>query len=319
MPLSAADKTAVVPLVSRPAREFPDVEGRGNRIVRSAMALKRQREKSRDKSARRRKRHRDEDALGDAAPPRKVPKTIEALRDYDDETGRPVTAEQARAVNDEFSNILAGEVKPNVLITTAVKAGVMSYDFVKAVLPVFPNSVYYERKRTTIAELSAFATAGDFSDILIIKEDKKKLSTLIHTHLPVGPTAVYKITSFVPAKDIRGHGRSTSHTPEVLLNNFSTELGLRVGRMLGSLFPHDPNFIGRQAATFHNQRDFIFFRFHRYVFGAGRDKARLQELGPRFTLKLQGLQKGTFEDPLKAKHEWTNSTKKDVARRRFFL
>jgi ribosome production factor 1 len=319
MPQVAAEERAPAPVVGRPAREFPDVQSRGNRIVRSAMALKRQREKSRDKAARRRKRHRDEDALGDAAPPRKVPKTIERLREYDDETGRPVTAEQARAVDDEFTRVLAGEVKPNVLITTAVKASVMSYDFVKAVLPVFPNSVYYERKRTTVAELTAYAIAGGFSDVLIIKEDKKNLSSLIHAHLPIGPTSVYKITSFVQAKEIRGHGRSTSHTPEVLLNNFSTELGLRIGRMLGSLFPHDPNFIGRQAATFHNQRDFIFFRFHRYVFSAGRDKARLQELGPRFTLKLQGLQKGTFKDPQKAEHEWTNSTKKDVARRRFFL
>ena len=49
--------------------------------------------------------------------------------------------------------------------------------------------------------------------------------------------------------------------------------------------------------TLHNQRDFVFFRHHRYVFEQderGREvKATLQELGPRFTLKLKSLQPGS--------------------------
>ena len=35
-------------------------------------------------------------------------------------------------------------------------------------------------------------------------------------------------------------------------------------RMIQSLFPQDPEFKGRRVVTFHNQRDFIFFRHHRY-------------------------------------------------------
>ena len=58
----------------------------------------------------------------------------------------------------------------------------------------------------------------------------------------------------------QGHGRISSHKPELILNNFNTRLGRRVGRMLGSLFHQDPQFRGRRAVTFHNQRDFIFFR-----------------------------------------------------------
>lgn len=53
--------------------------------------------------------------------------------------------------------------------------------------------------------------------------------------------------------------------PEVILNNFNTRLGHSIGRLLASLFPHDPQFNGRQVVTFHNQRDFIFFRHHRYA------------------------------------------------------
>jgi len=99
-----------------------------------------------------------------------------------------------------------------------------------------------------------------------------------------------------------GHGRTTSHQPEVILNNFNTRLGHRVGRMLGSLLHQVPNFKGRRVVTFHNQRDFIFFRHHRYIFES-KEKARLQELGPKFTLKLRWMQHGIF-DTQHGEMEW---------------
>lgn len=70
-----------------------------------------------------------------------------------------------------------------------------------------------------------------------------------------------------------------------------------------------PEFEGRQVVTLHNQRDFLFFRRHRWVeflvdarglFLTCRsyafrsiEKAALQEIGPRFTLKMRWLKKGT--------------------------
>lgn len=59
-------------------------------------------------------------------------------------------------------------------------------------------------------------------------------------------------------------GESTEHFPEVILNNFNTRLGHTIARMFASLFPYDPMFKGRRVVTFHNQRDYIFFRHHRY-------------------------------------------------------
>lgn len=291
----------------------------GNKMIRSALVKKRRHAENRAKSAARRARQRQEEELGSAAPPRREPVTIEGSRVFDDDTGRPLTREEALAITDEFTTVLAGEKKPRVVITTGLNATEVTFDFVKQVLPVFPKSIYFERLESSIDEFARRAAEKGYSDVIVVKEDKGALSTLTHVHLPEGPTAVYKLSSFVPTERIRGHGRGTGHTPEVILNNFTTQLGLRVGRMLGSLFPHTPNFIGRQVATFHNQRDFIFFRFHRYVFTAERDRARLQELGPRFTLKLRGLQKGIFKDPDKAEHEFKWKTKTDINRRRFFL
>ena len=111
--------------------------------------------------------------------------------------------------------------------------------------------------------------------------------------------------------------------------------------MLGSLFSHDAEFQGRQVVTFHNQRDYIFVRHHRYIFEEkkkkakkkkaeekepqkplglkDRVKARLQELGPRFTLKLRWLQEGTF-DPQFGEYEWIHKQKEMVmTRHRFHL
>jgi ribosome production factor 1 len=78
---------------------------------------------------------------------------------------------------------------------------------------------------------------------------------------------------------------------ELILNNFTTLLGHSVGRLFGALFPPQPQFRGRQVVTLHNQRDFLFFRRHRYQFESVT-KASLQEIGPRFTLKLRWMRKG---------------------------
>jgi ribosome production factor 1 len=126
----------------------------------------------------------------------------------------------------------------------------------------------------------------------------------------------------VMPKKIRGHGTPTGHRPELILNNFNTRLGHRMGRLLACLFPYDPQFRGRQVITLHNQRDFVFFRHHRYVFeqeAPGKEvKATLQELGPRFTLKLKSLQLGTF-DTQHGEYEWKHKPELDTSRRRFHM
>ena len=93
----------------------------------------------------------------------------------------------------------------------------------------------------------------------------------------------------------------------------ATPLGLSIGRLLGCLFPPLPQIEGRQVVAVHNQRDYIFLRRFRYLFALrgegvleqkrakeqGRDtllKTRMQEIGPRLTLKLRWLKRGTLAD-----------------------
>ena len=135
--------------------------------------------------------------------------------------------------------------------------------------------------------------------------------------------------SFIPHEDISGCGEVTEHNPEIILNNFTTRLGRRFGRFLGSMYPGKklkidynnlaaPQFEGRRVITFHNQRDYIFVRQHRYLFENSK-KARLQELGPRFTLKPRYLQVGTF-NTINAEYEWKFNHKQiETGRRKWFL
>ena len=185
------------------------------------------------------------------------------------------------------------------------------------------------------------ASGAGYTNLAVFNEDRMfskgaRVNGLLLVHLPEGPSAHFRLSNLVLTKDIKGHGRPTKHTPELILNNFTTSLGHRVGRLFASLLPPAPEFAGRRVVTLHNQRDYIFFRHHRYVFeqkgpsaaprvhtghlasatpplppGKGRRgrkkaksadggdggaeaaapaakvQARLQELGPRFTLKLQ--------------------------------
>ena len=83
--------------------------------------------------------------------------------------------------------------------------------------------------------------------------------------------------------------------------------------------PQNPEFRGRQVATFHNQRDFLFFRRHRYVFSEDGKRATLQELGPRFTLKMKWLLAGNFDTKF-GEYEWIHKRHEmDTTRRRFHL
>ncbi|KAL8273478.1 hypothetical protein Esti_002544 [Eimeria stiedai] len=232
-----------------------------------------------------------------------------------------------------------------------------------------------KRLQTSVKTVCAAAIAGGFSAVLLFKEKMGKPHGLYICHVPGAAAAVIAaaaaavagvdaaaaavvaaaaagsglartagaaagaLTNVVLAQDLPGGASSSTHTPELLLNNFTTSLGRRVARLIGSLFPITPQFTGRRLITFHNQRDFIFFRHHRYIFrpkkrlrppldlsgdqqqqqqqqqrqqeeegeaseeegGGGRLQpidpkigTALQEIGPRFTMKLMWLHAGVF-------------------------
>lgn len=102
----------------------------------------------------------------------------------------------------------------------------------------------------------------------MINEHNKKPYSLSFCVLPDGGTFEFRVKNYIPTFDIYNKGRPTGFNPELILKNFNTSLGRRVSWGIASLFDNRAEFQGRTVVTFHNQRDFIFFRHHWYIFKA---------------------------------------------------
>ncbi|XP_030752869.1 probable ribosome production factor 1 [Sitophilus oryzae] len=259
--------------------------------------------------------------------PKKVPHTIESLREKDETTVTSIDSEENELVrndleSDEFSEYYKNSYEPKVLITYADNPMKKTRIFGRELTRIIPNSTSLYRNRSGVKKIVKSAISKNFTDILVVNENRKEPDGLLVIHLPNGPTAHFKLSNVRITTELRKtHKDITAHRPEVVLNNFTTRLGLTVGRMLGALFHYDPEFVGQRAVTFHNQRDFIFFRHYRYGFDAEGKKARLKELGPRFTLKLKSLQKGTFDSKY-GQYEWIKDGRRhkmETSRRKFDL
>ncbi|GMM53251.1 rRNA-binding ribosome biosynthesis protein [Starmerella bacillaris] len=271
-------------------------------VIRNKM--KRARVLSRIKHTANKERHelRQKRARQEAANPelkkerleKNITQTIESKRKYD-ETMQTVIEE------DEFDQYFKEGKKPKVFITTSKKAKWQAFDFAAVLLDIIPDSEFFHRKdQFEIPVMAEMCAKRDYTDLIVINEDKKKVNGVSFIHLPEGPSFYFSISSLVMPEKIPNHGRATEHVPELILNNFSTRLGKTTGRLFHSLFPQQPEFQGRQVVTLHNQRDFIFFRRHRYVF-RNEERVGLQELGPQFTLRLRRLQLG-IRDEIEFQH-----------------
>lgn len=218
---------------------------------------------------------------------------------------------------DEFASFFVDGVPSKILVSTTRRAQDATCDFAGELADLFPGAEYRKRlSQVLVADMVKGAGERGFTHIVLVNESRKTPDTLSVVKLPSGPTALFQLTSIKLAKEIHNHGRSSPHTPELILNNFTTKLGHRVGRLFVSLFPHVPQFQGRQVVTFHNQRDFVFVRRHRYVFEDGK-RVRLQEIGPQFTLKLKKIYKDTCHlQRAEVEYEWQPHA---VERRMFAL
>lgn len=229
--------------------------------------------------------------------------------------------------------------EPKILITTSINS--MLHAEAEILTSFFPNSVYIRRSahfhahKYSVREISSFATNRDYTTVIILNEDQKRPSGLDVVHLPNGPMFHFSISNWVEGAKLPGHGNPTGHNPELILNNFRTPLGLLAAHLFKTMFPPQPELIGRQVVTLHNQRDYIFVRRHRYVFrdkrateksivgpdgkvveGVEDIKTGLQELGPRFTLKLRRIDKGIQK---RSGQEWQWKAGDEKIRTRFAL
>lgn len=291
-----------------------------NKVLRQELYRKQKHEQNVAKIEQRKKRKREAEASGE--PVQRKQKTLENMRVKDETIVKQDDEEVMQDEQcDEFGSYFKCDANsvPKILVTTCNRPkGHETIQFIEDFVDMIPNAEYRPRKGIDLKKIIPQAREKGFTDLVVINEDQQKANGLVISHLPDGPTAHFKLSSVVRGRKIKGHGRASHHRPEIILNNFNTRLGHSIARLLAALFPYDPEFKGRRAVTFHNQRDFIFFRHHRYIFKNAK-KTGLQELGPRFTLKLRSLQKGTFDTKF-GEFEWIHKRKAmDTSRRKFHL
>ena len=121
------------------------------------------------------------------------------------------------------------------------------WSWCRSLLTLIPGSYYYSRRNYEIKKICEWAGERGFTNLIILGQglqlggNKKFPCSMLLVHLPDGPTLHFRISSVKLTDEIQNHARVTKHKPELILNNFTTRLGLRVSRAVASLFPQVSN------------------------------------------------------------------------------
>ena len=251
--------------------------------------------------------------------PKQTTKTIDMMREKDETMFDENDKEIKEALeNDEYKDYFNNKYVPQILITTSISHTGGIFRFIKELKNFLPNSYFYYRKKFDLGTIMQSAIEKNFTDIIVVTERLRKPYKLLLIHLPNGPSMEFKLFDVIYQDEIKGHGVAVGYNPELMFRNFKTTLGFRIQRALNALFPKEEELKGRELITFQNHRDYIFFRYYRYIFTDDFKDANLQEIGPRFTMRLLFVQKGLF-DPEKGDYEWFYKDKMGVKRRKFYL
>lgn len=215
-----------------------------------------------------------------------------------DKLSKEISAEDSKTavatshIDDEYGD--AGLQDPLVCVTTSRDASSRLKQFAKEVKLLIPNSTRINRGNHRVDELVESCKQGGFSDVVIVQETRGEPDGLVVCHLPLGPTAFFTLSNSVLRHDLEGGASPMSEAyPHIILNNFNTDLGKRVGNILKCLFPV-PKPDTRRIVTFSNDNDFISFRHHMYS-KTGKDTVTLHEVGPRFEMRLYQIRLGTLD------------------------
>jgi len=219
---------------------------------------------------------------------------LKAEIDLEDAKHQPGSAATSH-VDDEYGE--AGWSDPRVCVTTSRAPSSRLKQFAKEMKLLVPNSTRVNRGTQRVDELLDVCKTSDFTDLVVVQETRGEPDGVIVCHLPLGPTAYFTLSGAVLRHDLEGGSAPMSEAyPHVIVDNFTTPLGKRVGNILKCLFPI-PKIDTRRIVTFSNAEDHISFRHHVYSKDNGNspDAVTLYEVGPRFEMRLYQIKLGTLE------------------------
>lgn len=90
-----------------------------------------------------------------------------------------------------------------MLITSIDRPTMKSHFLMKELYQCIPNSSIILRRGVNLKQLIPQASAKDYTDLVIVNEDRKMPNGLLIVHLPEGPSAHFKLSSFRRGYDIK--------------------------------------------------------------------------------------------------------------------
>ncbi|XP_046667578.1 U3 small nucleolar ribonucleoprotein protein IMP4 [Homalodisca vitripennis] len=210
----------------------------------------------------------------------------------------------------------AGVEDPKIMITTSRDPSSRLKMFVKELRLIFPNSQRMNRGNYEMKQLINACRANDVTDFIVVHEHRGVPNSLVVCHLPYGPTAYFTMADVTMRHDIPDIGTMSEQYPHLIFHNFTTKLGVRTSNILKYLFPV-PKEESKRVITFANHDDYISFRHHTYKKVQGN--IELNEVGPRFQLKLYDLKLGTLDTADTAESEWCLRPYMNTSYKRRFL
>ena len=246
--------------------------------------------------------------------PTEVRASYDTLRqEIDAEDSR--TAHVRTHIDDEYGD--AGLLEPRVCVTTSRDPSSRLKQFAKEIKLLIPNATRTNRGNSRVDELMEGCKQSEFTDVVIVQETRGEPDGLVICHLPLGPTAFFSLSNAVMRHDLDPPAAPMSEAyPHIILDNFHTELGKRVGNILKCLFPI-PRPDSKRVVTFSNDNDFISFRHHMYS-KPTHDTVTLHEVGPRFEMRLYQIRLGTL-DQKEADNEYVLRPYQNTAHKRQVL
>ncbi|KAL3324719.1 hypothetical protein AABB24_038694 [Solanum stoloniferum] len=212
-----------------------------------------------------------------------------------------ITAVPRSTIDDEYAN--APEKDPKILLTTSRNPSAPLTQFVKV-----------------ISEIIETCRSHDFTDVILVHENRGVPDGIVISHLPFGPTAYFGLLNVVTRHDIKDKksmGTMSEAYPHLIFDKFSTKLGERTVNILKHLFPV-PKPDTKRILTFANQSDYISFRHHVYEKHGGPKSIELKEVGPRFELRLYQIKLGTMDQD-EAQIEWVIKPYMNTSKKRTLL
>ena len=216
--------------------------------------------------------------------------------------------------DDEYQN--AGIDDPKLLITTSRDPSTRLMSFAKELKLILPNCTRVNRGHTSTDDLVDMCRSNGVTDIIVVHETRGEPDGLIMSHLPYGPTAYFALYNTVLRHDIKPKKTMTLAFPHLIFHNFGTQLGERVQTILKNIFPV-PKEDSPRVVTFYNENDFISFRHHKSE-KLDYKTIELDEMGPRFEMKLFRIRLGALDQP-EAKVEWEYRPYMNSTKRRKFI